>query len=27
MSFENKLNKQYNKIANHVSDMIPGPWE
>ena len=27
MSFENKLNKQYNKIANYVSDMIPGPWE
>ena len=27
MSFESKLNKQYNKIANHVSDMIPGPWE
>ena len=27
MSFESKLNEQYNKIANHVSDMIPGPWE
>ena len=27
MSFETKLNKQYNKIANHVSDMIPGSWE
>ena len=27
MSFESKLNKQYNKIANYVSDMIPGPWE
>ncbi|MCH8678632.1 immunity protein YezG family protein, partial [Staphylococcus lugdunensis] len=27
MSIETKLNKQYNKIANHVSDMIPGPWE
>ena len=27
MKFEEKLGEQYNKIANHVSDMIPGPWE
>ncbi|MDU4450962.1 MAG: DUF600 family protein, partial [Staphylococcus lugdunensis] len=27
MKFEEKLGEQYNKIANYVSDMIPGPWE
>ena len=26
MKFEEKLGEQYNKIANYVSDMIPGPW-
>ncbi|HDE5565931.1 TPA: DUF600 family protein, partial [Staphylococcus aureus] len=27
MTFEEKLNEMYNKIANEISGMIPVEWE